>query len=1217
MLPVHRRVSSLAGRKLFAVRLQSSSSSTPTSTKSEADRSTSFSPSTTQQTSLEAESSLTGSAKLFADAIAEESITASLTSSSSREHLRHTQGPVWTGDESTHDAVLRMLTDVSKPLRNDGGIKHNAADEKIKGWMKGLNLEPRLGVSPALTPREEGSQDISTASSTEKEESNPHRTTIPPHLHRPWHSTYTGEKQASTDTPQIKYGTFIRKSASGDSLSNILELQLPPGADGKTRARVKEARRAGKMVRRFDSAREGALDYRLGLGTEGGQLLEVGEEGEEGEQTFKGNRQIRGNSVLGAGKGNASGMRAWTGLVEDRIQRARDAGFFKITNGKGMPIPRDPEARNPHIETGELLMNRIVKRQGALPPWIELQNSLDATLTAFRSTLLSTYTNYLVRNVISTNALSPLPPLHSIPSQDEAWEARELKFHQENIKQINDLVRRMNAQAPSPARRNLLTLENELSKIRGDILRNEVWNEVKRRAEENAKINQNRSATNKIQPFIFDNEGWTALKSATRRSFGTIAAPVSAIIGKGRVGGAVESSRQQRASDGDNGGGQSSKSEGTHDPRPLRLVVMAGLGVGAIIYFRRRPVHNDSDVDFIPVRPPTKIHPSTPAHLVASSPTEQPLTFIRVIRLYIIEPIATLIRFFHLAILFGPVILTTPMLLVGKPEKRRKVGKPVAEEEENWGAVWWYGFLVKQMERAGPSFIKLGQWAASRADLFPTELCTKMSKLHSNGKPHSMAHTKRVMEKAFGLQFDGIFEEFDQDPIGCGAIAQVYKAKLKPEVLAGATIVGADEPRSYGHTEPHTASVAIKVIHPRIRQTIRRDIAIMSIFANCLNALPGMEWLSIPEEVAVFGEIMNSQLDLRVEASNLRTFEKNFNKRGRTVTFPQPMGLGKNTLGEEREERQDILIEEFEDALPLKYFLTNGGGPYDTKIATIGLDAFLEMLLLDNWTHGDLHPGNIMVRFYKPTTTDYLGPLLNRFSRKAQTPPSNTPPSSSVTTAEMVSSLSTLANDPEAWIARLEQIDSEGYQPQLIFIDAGLVTSLDDTNRRNFLDLFSAVATFDGYKAGKLMVERCRLPDHVIDEETFALKMQHIVLSVKSKTFSLAKIKISDILTDVLNAVRQHHVKLEGDFVNTVLSILLLEGIGRQLDPEMDLFKSALPILRQLGRQMGTREAINSTPKGSLFAMIKLWVWVEARSVAGEVSAIDEWMKYDRLTPSI
>lgn len=119
------------------------------------------------------------------------------------------------------------------------------------------------------------------------------------------------------------------------------------------------------------------------------------------------------------------------------------------------------------------------------------------------------------------------------------------------------------------------------------------------------------------------------------------------------------------------------------------------------------------------------------------------------------------------------------------------------------------------------------------------------------------------------------------------------------------------------------------------------------------------------------------------------------------------------------------------------------------------------------------------------------------------------------------------------------------------------------------------------------MVERCRTPELVIEPETFALKIQHIVLSVKSTTFTLKAIRISDILTEVLKSVQQSHVKMEGDFINTVLSILLLEGIGRQLDPELDLFKSALPILRQVGGRMGTKD-ITGMPGHDLGAMIKV-----------------------------
>ena len=245
------------------------------------------------------------------------------------------------------------------------------------------------------------------------------------------------------------------------------------------------------------------------------------------------------------------------------------------------------------------------------------------------------------------------------------------------------------------------------------------------------------------------------------------------------------------------------------------------------------------------------------------------------------------------------------------------------------------------------------------------------------------------------------------------------------------------------------------------------------------------------------------------------------------------------------------------------------------------------MLLLDNFVHSDLHPGNIMVKFTRPLATcDFIRHILNTLVYKSSEGDTVAQPS---TESDMVASqLKQLKNCPEAWRDKLRQISEQGYIPDIVFLDAGLVTTLNSTNRKNFLDLFRAVAEFDGYRTGQLMVERCRTPEMAIDAETFALKMQHIVLNVKRKTFSLGQIKLSDILKDVLKAVQQHHVKMEGDFINTVISILLLEGIGRQLDPSLDLFKSALPILRQLGRQMTTQESIKQIPSGNFGMLLKV-----------------------------
>ncbi|KAF2431221.1 ABC1-domain-containing protein [Tothia fuscella] len=569
---------------------------------------------------------------------------------------------------------------------------------------------------------------------------------------------------------------------------------------------------------------------------------------------------------------------------------------------------------------------------------------------------------------------------------------------------------------------------------------------------------------------------------------------------------------------------------------------------------------------------------------------------------YIIEPICTGLRFLHLVFIFVPVLATVPVIWFGKRNTQR--------DNERSGTLWWYGFLVSSMERAGAAFIKLGQWAASRTDIFPTEMCNVMSALHSNAPAHSLSTTKKTVEKAFGgRKFEEIFEEFDEQTLGVGAIAQVYRAKLKSD-LAAPDEVSVQQPanlqerfrknvnaalKSTPSRVPSTY-VAVKVLHPNIEKIVRRDLRIMGFFATIINAIPTMEWLSFPDEVEQFGEMMRLQLDLRIEAANLTIFRKYFKDRT-TAWFPYPY-----TDYTTRE----ILVEEFATGIPLADFLVNGGGVFQKEIADEGLDAFLRMVLIDNFIHADLHPGNIMVRFYKPEQVD-----VSFFHRKDAVQDLK---KSIDVTEEVLERLRPFKRKPEEWSSQLQQIDNEGYRPQLIFIDTGLVTQLNEVNRANFLDLFKAVAEFDGYKAGHLMVERCRQPDAVIDGEVFALRMQHLVLGVKSKTFALGNIKIGDILNEVLSMVRSHHVRLEGDFVNVVLSILLLEGIGRSLDPNLDLFAGALPILRQLGSQGNAGNMIRSGD----FSMLKVWLGLELRGLfQASIEQVETLVKSDQLSPNV
>lgn len=71
------------------------------------------------------------------------------------------------------------------------------------------------------------------------------------------------------------------------------------------------------------------------------------------------------------------------------------------------------------------------------------------------------------------------------------------------------------------------------------------------------------------------------------------------------------------------------------------------------------------------------------------------------IDVYIFEPFATGLRFLHLVGIFVPVIMTIPTIWFGSRLKDH--------DNERSGTIWWYGFLVRSMERAGPAFIKVSE----------------------------------------------------------------------------------------------------------------------------------------------------------------------------------------------------------------------------------------------------------------------------------------------------------------------------------------------------------------------------------------------------------------------------------------------------------------------------------------------------------------------------
>lgn len=231
---------------------------------------------------------------------------------------------------------------------------------------------------------------------------------------------------------------------------------------------------------------------------------------------------------------------------------------------------------------------------------------------------------------------------------------------------------------------------------------------------------------------------------------------------------------------------------------------------------------------------------------------------------------------------------------------------------------------------------------------------------------------------------------------------------------------------------------------------------------------------------------------MRHEARNLMRFGQNFN-RDRYVIFPKVI---------EFMTTRDVLVETFEHGINLSAYMKSQRDPEEhKKLAKIGLLSFLKMILVQNFIHADLHPGNILVRK-----------------------------------------------------------NSESNQLQIVLLDCGFITELSDADWINFKRLFKCIVTGDGKKGAHLMVEHARQTKISNDDrEKFAEEMDKIFTEIRNKKMS--EIEVGVFISQVLNVVRKYRVKIESNFATLIIATVILEGIGRQLDPEINILDESIPIL--------------------------------------------------------
>lgn len=122
------------------------------------------------------------------------------------------------------------------------------------------------------------------------------------------------------------------------------------------------------------------------------------------------------------------------------------------------------------------------------------------------------------------------------------------------------------------------------------------------------------------------------------------------------------------------------------------------------------------------------------------------------------------LRALVLLLKFAPLLLLCPLALVSS----------------RW-AVRWLDLLLWVTETSGPTFIKLGQWASTRRDIFSEAFCNRFSRLHVKVQPHSWAHTKQCLRRAFGEAWRSVLVFESKEPVGSGSVAQVYRGWAKAD----------------------------------------------------------------------------------------------------------------------------------------------------------------------------------------------------------------------------------------------------------------------------------------------------------------------------------------------------------------------------------------------------------------------------------------------------
>lgn len=240
--------------------------------------------------------------------------------------------------------------------------------------------------------------------------------------------------------------------------------------------------------------------------------------------------------------------------------------------------------------------------------------------------------------------------------------------------------------------------------------------------------------------------------------------------------------------------------------------------------------------------------------------------------------------------------------------------------------------LSDAVSRLGPSYVKLGQFLATRPDVVGNDIAFDLARLQDKMQTFPRELAVAAIEASLGRPIDDLYRHFGE-PVAAASIAQVHEAEV---------------PDGDG-----ARKVAVKVIRPGVRRLFFRDLESYFVFARLQERyVPASRRLRPVEITEALAQTTKIEMDLRLEAAALSELAEN--TRG-DPSFRVP------SVDWERTGR-DVLTLEWIDGIKMNDVdaLRAAGHDLDT-LATTLIQSFLRHTLRDGFFHADMHPGNLFV----------------------------------------------------------------------------------------------------------------------------------------------------------------------------------------------------------------------------------------------------------------